>query len=108
MAFTRNQTRTAQLWLALAVLLAVFPPFEIHKHSGSGAIDFGGSIHHGFVLDGGVTPVNIAGMPGNSVDTSTMIGYFLIKNICGAALLCEMIVLTGLCGILFVRSRAKD
>lgn len=111
MAFTTNQTRTVQLWLTLAVLLAVFPPMVESKTfavSPPITVSFSASAHHAFVLGVGKFPVNVPGMPENITDRSTGIQYFLTKEISAAAMLCELLSLTGIFGVLFIHFRVKD
>jgi hypothetical protein len=109
MTITKNQIRTIYLWLALVAILAIFPPMlgsKTNGATGTGAFTFSGSIHHGFVLSGGSNPVNLPSVPGSRTDANE-ISCFITKEISGAAMLCEMICITGLCGMMFVHSRTK-
>src|ERR1035438_5661828 len=109
MSINKKQTRTLQVWLALVVLLALFPPFEISKRTGENfGFQFEKSTRHEFVLNGQETPINMSmnpNFPDSPTDQNRSRPYFLIKAISLHTFLCELLALMALAGFIFVSIR---
>ena len=92
-----KQTVIIRLWLALMVVLALFPPFEVIVKLGAPQLPLEANTRHAFVLHREDEVVEIA---------ST--GRFTTTTINLSALFCELLALTAVTGILFVSTNNKN
>ena len=100
----RSQALVLYLWLGVAAVLSLFPPFLVEKTTMSSTpFSMGGEIRHGFILSGGETIVNVQFL-GGTTDASR-IPHVVSKQISLPTLLSELILVSALFAGLFIYRR---